>query len=152
MKEVYISTGQKQVMHTMWVENIVERPNPSINTPSRIPMMPAFIQDIYIKNLSMNEDEAIKEAKEYANANGAVFAGVSDSPRFKRAKTFEAFGIHFIQRRKKGKTFFVGKIPTQEFWDAWRNNKEEMKKTFSVSKFKNPIKKSEEWYIFYKEE
>lgn len=153
---VFISTGVKSVMHTLWVQNIVQRPNPPVNEPSRLPMLPAMIHYNYIKNLSMDEEIAVKEAKNYAEEHGGDFIGVLDSPASKRAKFFEAFGMHFTQRRKKGKTFFMGEHPTDEFWDAWRKNKEEMKQSgFTVSKFLNPMKRSrhgyerEEWYVFY---
>jgi len=151
VKNVYISTGQKQVMYTLWEENIVERPNPPVTEPSRIPILPAFIHYNYIKNLSMDEATAIKEATEYAKEHDGNFTGISDSPQYKRATFFEAFGIHFTQRRKQGKTFFMATSPTNEFWDAWRTKKEDMRKAgFSVSKFYDKRKRIEEWYVFYR--
>lgn len=154
VKNIYISTGQKQVMHTLWVENIpdykeINKINKDI--PNNIPIRGGFPSYNYIKNLSMDEATAIKEAKAYVEEHGGTFIGVENSPRFKRAGFFDAFGMHFTQRRKQGKTFFMATEPSQEFWDAWKQRKEDMRNAgFSVSKFRNPMKKIEEWYVFYR--
>lgn len=153
----YISTGQKQVLHTLWVERIIPVPV--------APGEPEFaaVQYHYLWNLPANQDEAIAKAKEWiAQADPkANFLGITDSPRFKKAKFFDMYGMHFAQRRKAGKTFYMAEDPTPEFWDAWRANKDDMRKAgFRVSKFEKKYDKRMRrlpepiwvWYVFYNPE
>jgi len=134
--ECYISTGQKQVLHTLW------HYHPSV-----------FGQEIFIKNLSANKDKAVAEAKRYAKEHGLEFGGVYNSPRFKKAEHFEKYGITFKHKRKKGKSFYQG-FATPEFWDEWKKNKEEIKKEgFRLSKYPDLLDKERKrmlWYVFYK--
>jgi len=105
-----------------------------------------------MKNLPVDEKEAIRKAKSYAKENNFGFIGVLDSPLCERAKYFDRFNIHFTSRRKKGKVFFMG-IASPEFWDEWRNNKEQLKEEgFSVSKFRHPMENVDIWYVFYRPE
>lgn len=137
----FISTGAKQVLHTLWTYNIVKRPG----------LGGGFIQYCYIKNLPVNEEEAERIAKEYAKNRDIKYTGIEDSPTHKRASHIEAYGVQFKHKRKNGKPFYFG-IATQEFFDAWKADKQQMKDNgFSLSKFKNPIRNVEEWYVFYKQ-
>jgi len=134
----YISTGQKQVLHTLWKYH---------NS--------LFGQEIFIKNLSANQDEAIAEAKRYAKENGIEYDGVYSSPRYKKAEHFEKYGVVFKHKRKKGKSYYVGNA-TKEFWVNWKNKKIQMKNEgFWVIKYNDPRllgRGIEEpvWYVFYK--
>jgi len=131
----YISTGQKQVLHTLW------HYHPSV-----------FGQEIFIKNLSANKDKAVAEAKRYAKEHGLDFEGIFNSPRFKKAEHFEKYGVVFKHKRKKGKSFYQGN-PTQEFWREWKKCKDDMKKEgFFVSQHRSPYVNDNEliWYVFYK--
>ena len=135
MTSCYISTGQKAVMYTLWEES--------------------YHDDSYIKNLPMDKEKAITEAKRYAEEQEFEFLGIYSSPLHKRAEHIDFYGIIFKHKRKGKKSFFYG-VVTQEFWTAWRENKEQMKKDgFSVSKheyrerFGNHDLKTV-WYVFYK--
>lgn len=146
----FISTGAKQVLHTLWQENIIE---PDRTAP--IEMQRGAYSLNYIKNLSKDENKAVEEAKEYAKSINIRYDGVWDSPRFNRAKHIEAYGIQFKHKRKKGKSFYFG-TATPEFWDEWKKDKDQLKSEgFSVSKFKDRIlseKRNEivfTWYVFY---
>lgn len=149
----FISTGSKQVLHTLWQENIVE---PDRTAP--IEMQRGAYSLNYIKNLSKDEDTAVKEAKRYAKAMNIKYDGVWDSPRFNRAKHIEAYEIQFKHKRKKGKSFYYG-VATPEFWDAWKKNKNQLKaEGFSVSKLQDRILSERyheavfTWYVFYRPE
>ena len=131
MSECYISTGQKQVLHTLWVSS--------------------YLDDAFVKNLPADKNKAIVEAKKYAKEHEIVFDGVYNSPRFKKAQHFEKYGVVFKHKRKKGKSHYVG-FPTPEFWDEWKTHKEQLKKEgFFVSQHRNPYKRDNEliWYVFY---
>lgn len=136
IEECYISTGQKQVLHTLWVHR-----------------HSLFGQDFFIKNLSADKDKAVAEAKQYAKRHNMDFGGVFNSPRFKRAEHFEKYGITFKHKRKKGKSYYQG-FATPEFWDAWKENKEQIKKEgFYVSKYPDLTDRERKrmlWYVFYK--
>ena len=131
----YISTGQKAVMYTLWEES--------------------YMDDVYIKNLPMDKEKAIAEVKKYAKEQEIEYLGVYSSPLHKRAEHIDFHGINFKHKRKGKKSFYYG-VVTQEFWTAWRENKEQMKKDgFSVSKheyrdrFGNHDLKTV-WYVFFK--
>jgi hypothetical protein len=126
-RKFFISTGKKSVMFTLWKD-----------CSSDVYMG----KSLYIKNLPIKEEKAIKEAEKYAIEHKGIFLGVFDSPERKRSKFFDFAGIHFRESVKNGKTFFVG-IVTEEFWKLWREKKEELKQEgYRVSKFK------ETWYVF----
>jgi hypothetical protein len=132
---VYISTGQKEVFYTLWMEST----NPPFDT-------------YFIKNLSLDKETAVKEAKKYAEENEYTYDGIYSSPKHKRTKSFERFGITFTHKRKHGKSFFMG-FATPEFWEEWRANKEEMKKSgFRVSKFIDRRHDNQIiWYVFFRD-
>lgn len=149
----FISTGAKQVMHTLWFENDI-KPDPTAPVGKG---GGAYILN-YVKNLSKDEAKAIEEAKEYAKSLNIEYIGVWDSPKFNRAKHIEAYGIQFKHKRRKGKSFFYG-IATPEFWDAWKKDKEQLKASgFSVSKLQDRILSERcheavfTWYVFYRPE
>lgn len=136
--DCYICTGQKRVLHTLWVGSIRE--------------------DIFIQNLPVDKRKAIAFAKEYSKKNDYHFVGVQDSPTFGKAKHVDHFGIDFKHKRKHTeggvKEFYYGEA-TPEFWDAWKKDKQQLKeKGFRVSKYSKPdgrhAKRIEVWYVFYK--
>lgn len=138
----FISTGAKQVLHTLWLQVIVKRPPPLVGG--------GFIQYQYIQNLPVDEKEAEKKAKEYCELNNYEYEGILDSPIHKRAEHIEMYGIQFKHKRKHGKSFYFG-IATQEFFDEWKKNKEQLKQEgFSLSKYHHPIHDTDVWYVFYK--
>jgi len=134
--DYYISTGQKQVLHTLWIES---------NNPP--------FDNCFIKNLSADKEKAIAEATKYAQVNEGKFIGVFASPRYKKAEHFEKYGIVFKHKRKKGKSFYQG-FATPEFWENWKKNKEQIKKEgFFLSKYPDLMDDKRErmiWYVFYK--
>lgn len=137
----FVSTGMKRVLHTLWIQSIIKRPGLSGG---------GFINYSYIKNLPADESEAIKIAKEFAKENFCNFTGVEDSPIYKKASHIEIYGIQFKHKRKKGKSFYFG-YATQEFFDEWKKNKQQLKdEGFSLSKYKHPIHGTSDWYVFYK--
>ena len=154
----YISTGKKQVLHTLWEELIIPRPSP--------PGEPQYCAVIhrYIRNLPVDQDEALKAAKEWIAeyCPKSNFQGIEDSPRFKKAKFIDMYCMHFVQRRKNGKTFFMADYPTEDFWEAWKASKDDMRKAgFRVSKFEMTREKHTGralrepvmvWYVFYSPE
>ena len=131
----YISTGQKQVLHTLWEckYNMVHN-------------------EMFVKNLSSDRNKAVAEAKRYAKEHGLDFDGIWNSPRFKKAEHFEKYGVVFKHKRKKGKSFYQG-FPGYEFWDEWKKDKQKLKdEGFFVSQYRNPFSEKKEliWYVFYK--
>ena len=132
----YISTGKKAVMHTLIDESKGDYP--------------------YIKNLSRDRKKAIEEAKKYAKENDLTYLGLYHSPLHKRAEHRDFYGIDFKHKRDRKKNeFYYGKV-TQEFWKAWKKNKEQMKKDgFSVSKYEYRERSGNhdlrvDWYVFFK--
>lgn len=143
----FISTGSKDVMYTLWEEIIVRK---KLNNKVTERWGCGYIQ-----NLSMTETEAVQKAKNYASEHKLNFTGIQKSPTRKRAEHFEAFGISFKPKLKNGKAYYYGEA-TQEFWESWKNNKEQMKtEGFSVSKYRVPPRYRDDppvsvWYIFYR--
>lgn len=119
MKHTYfISTGKLSVMHTLWHYQQLEEGDfrGSEWTPYH-----------YIKNLSIDKDKAIAEAKAYAEERGKDFTGIEDSPMFKKSEHFEVAGVEFkIIQTKNKKWMHIG-TPTPEFWNLWREKKQELK-------------------------
>lgn len=149
---VYISTGRKGVMHTLWTE-IIQPPMAIKMDDGTEFVSPGWTHHCYIKNLSMNESEAISKAKVYAESMRFKFLGIWDSPYNERADWMDRWGIHFQSKKKKGKLFFQGKA-NSEFWESWKANKDQIKKEgFWVSKYKYKDERGNEkieWFVFYK--
>ena len=141
-KTCWISTGEHEVMHTLWVKVCG-------HTGGR-----GFCNVRYIQNLPINKDDAIAQAKDYAIKNNYIFKGVEASPhntRLSASEPYTIFGVTFKTKRdkKNGGRFYVGEATT-EFWDAWRKDKESLKlQGFSVTNFKSPYSKNE-WWVFYR--
>ena len=146
----FISTGAKSVMHTLWFKNTI-KPDPTAPPEKQ---RGGFVMQ-YVRTLAKEKDKAVKKAKEYAMGRGIKYAGIMNSPMFHRADHFEAFGIDWKHKRKDGKSYYYG-IATEEFWEAWRKNKEGMKEYgFSVSKYRDQRQLGynrvvEVWYVFFK--
>jgi len=137
MVQYFISTGKKQVMYTLWRETFAG--------------FMGITHYSFVKILAMTEAKALKAAQEYANEHGGTFEGIDQAPRFKKSTSFDMYGMHFAEKRKHGKAFFMG-IASQDFWQEWREKKEEMKQSgFSVSKWRDPRKNLDVWYVFYRE-
>ena len=153
-RRVYISTGKKGVMYTLWTE-IIQPPTKITDKDGKEFMAYGWVHNRYIQNLSMSEDKAIEKAKEYSDAHKMTFVGIFDSPYNERADWIDRWGIHFQSKKKNGKKFFFGKA-TPEFWDAWKVGKEQIKKEgFSVSKFEYKDERENkqiQWYVFYRQE
>jgi hypothetical protein len=140
-KEVYISTGRKSVMYTLW--------QVSIGQYGR--------RDQFVKNLSLEKSKAILEARKWALDNHKIYTGIDVEPKNSRADFFEFAGVHFTRKNSKnGSVLYFGKITSehsQEFWNVWREQKDELKsKGFSVSKYVADHRHPENyvWYAFYK--
>lgn len=139
----FISTGYKQVMHTLWMEVIVP--------PNSEKKFHGFVSYNYIKNLSMDQMAAENEAKEFAKSKGIEYLGIKESPIHKRAKHIEMYNMTFKHKRKHGKSFYFGEA-SPEFWDAWKKNKDVMKQQgFRVSKYTKQRSRDTIviWYVFY---
>jgi len=133
----YIGTGYKRVLHTLWEESTHD--------------------EVFIKNLPRDTEKAIAIAKKYAKEHELNFMGVQASPSFGKAKHLDQYDIVFKHKRKHTedgfKEYYYGEA-TPKFWDAWRKDKEAMKKKgFRVSKYAKRDFRSrtrvETWYVFY---
>lgn len=149
---VYISTGKKGVMYTMWRQIIVP-PVTIKGADGKDFTSPGWVHHNYIKNLSMTETVAVEKAKEYAKDMRSEFHGIWDSPCNDRANWMDRWGIHFQSKKKNGKMFFMGRA-NDDFWASWKENKEQIKKEgFWISKFEYTDErriKQVAWFVFYK--
>lgn len=132
-EEFYIETGQKSVMFTLWVSRKLE---------ANDVVMPLWKPFNFIKNLSQDKDKAIIEAELYAKDHYGIFTGINTSPECKRGQTFEIEGVilkrgHLKYDGDKKPRFSFWGVPTEAFWKAWRERKEELKtRGLSVKGFK----------------
>ena len=134
-KRVYVSTGEKSVLHTLWSYSL-----PEVGDNFQFRGVHCFI-----KNLSADPDLALKEAKEYAKELNAVCEGIEDSPTRKWSKGFDFAGVHFIRKRTKFGWTNMGQA-TSEFFTLWKEKKDELKaQGYSLSKYKDV------WFVFFKE-
>lgn len=132
-KVYYISTGRKSVMHTLWKYC---KPEAGENLAFRG-------KHTFIKNLPIDVNIAVEEAKRYAKEAKGIFEGVNDSPQGIRSNSFEFAGVHFKRKQMKSGLKYIGKA-TDEFFKLWREKKEELRSQgYSVSKYK------EIWFVFY---
>lgn len=136
----------------MWREIIVP-PVTIMGADGKEFTSPGWCHHNYIQNLSMTEMVAVEKAKIYAVSVKSDFAGIWDSPYNDRASWLDRWGIHFQSKKKNGKIFFMGRA-SEEFWDTWKANKEQIKKEgFWVSKFEfkdEHGRKQIDWFVFYR--
>jgi hypothetical protein len=80
-----------------------------------------------IREAVREKREAIKEAEAYAKEHKGEFIGVFDDPNNERSNSFDFHNTHFSRKRfRSGKTGYIG-TPSQEFFDIWRQKKDELK-------------------------
>jgi hypothetical protein len=154
----WISTGSKSVMHTLWYEIYIKKAKDDKRKVSN------YFQMGYLRNLSLDKDEAESKAKAFADEHNFKYIGVRSKPLYGKAGHFESYNIKFKHKRKRRynedgseaepKEFYVGEA-TPEFWDAWKKDKEGMKEAgFSVSKYDDPrlLGRGQHvavWYVFF---
>lgn len=136
----YISTGRKGVMFTLrgyrWVGN------PETGRP--------MVEDWFIKNLSMDETEALRAAEAFVKENSAHFDfdGIKERPFNDRAKAIKSVNIKDLdctfKMAKSGKGWWA--FASETFFKVWKEEKDYLR-TFGFSLFKND---NEVWMVWVK--
>lgn len=137
----FIETGEKEEYYTLWKEV-------KIDVGCTIEENNVFPTDFYryyfVQNLSKTREGAIAKVKELGL--DIPESRFSSELRHLSKPSVEAFG----ERLKFKNDKWYAKA-NKSFFDAWRTNKEEMKKIgWSCWKYMNPRTKREDWYMCIK--
>jgi len=141
IKECYIGVGREGVFYTLWTFQ---------------PMIEAvgMNADLFIKNLSIDKEKALTEAKAWAIEHNYTFTGI-EGETFGKRNQVALFNIAWSRKTKriddKRIVYFFGKA-TPEFWTEYNKDKEAMKqKGFRVSRYDvgGAGDNGAIWYVFY---
>lgn len=141
-REYFIETGIKEEFYTLWVQTTVDTRKPGEETVlNKLMVRNFFIYYRFVQNLSKTREGAIKKVKEMGlDIPDSKF---SQELRHLGRPSIEAFG----QKLKYNKDKWYG-VATKEFFDAWKESKEELKSMgWRCWKYTNPRTGANVWYM-----